>query len=187
MRIVYGKLFAVAAVDGEQNKDRDGDGEHLGPVLNGLYQGDALHAAQGDVHGNDGADQYHARPVGQAGEDVRQRGSSALHLRHGVEEPDEQHEHDGNFAEYRRVEAAFGEIRDRVGAEPSQGPRDEQKQKQVSARVTDRVPKRVVTDTHHHAGHAHERCGAEVFAGDGGGVPADGDGPAGNEEVLGGL
>src|SRR5206468_1387345 len=66
-------------------------------------------------------------------------------------------------------------------------PGDKQEQEQIPAGVTDRIPERVVTARHHHAGHAHERGGAEVFTGDGAGVPADGDRPAGDKKIVGGL
>ena len=143
-RFVQREVFPVTAIDRHQHEDRHGDGEHLDPVLDRLHQRDALHAAERDVERDDRAHHHHAHPVRQAGENVGQRRARAFHLRHRVEEPDEQHEADGDLAEHRRVVAALGEVRNRVGPEAPQRPGDEQQQEQIAARVTDRIPQRVV-------------------------------------------
>jgi hypothetical protein len=139
-------MVAVETIDRHEHEDRHGDGEHLDPILHRLHERDALHAAERDVERDDRADEHDARPVGQAGEDVGERDARALHLRHGVEEPDEQHEADGDLAEERRVEPALGEIGNRVGAEATQRPGDEEQQEQITAGVTHRIPQRVVAD-----------------------------------------
>ena len=185
--LVGGEVLLVLADDRGEDEDREGDGEDLEPILEGLDQRDALHAAERDVEGDDRAHDHDAGPIRQAGEDVSERGARALHLGHGVEEADEEHEADRDLAEHRRIIAALGEVRDGVGAEAAQRARDEEQQEEVTARVADGIPERVVTGGHHHAGHAHEGRGGEVFARDGGGVPADGDRAARDEEVAGAL
>ena len=185
--LVDGEVLLVMADDRGEHEDRQGDGEDLEPILESLDQRDALHAAERDVEGDDRAHDHDAGPIGQAGEDVGERGARALHLGHGVEEADEEHEADRDLAEHRRIITALGEVGDGVGAEAAQRTGDEEQQEEVAARVADGIPERVVTRGHHHAGHAHEGSGGEVFARDGGGVPADGDRAARDEEVAGAL
>ena len=175
------------ADDGSDHKDRHGDREDLEPILEGLDERDAFHATERDVERDDGTDHDDPDGVVQAREDVGERRASALHLRHRVEEANEEHEADRNLAEDGRVVAAFGEVRDGVGAEPTQWTRDEEQQEEVAARVANRIPQRIVAIEHHHASDAHERRGGEVFARDGRGVPADGHRAARDEEVAGAL
>ena len=186
-RLVRPQVRAVETVNRRQHEDRHADREHLDPVLHGLHERDALHAAERDVERDHRADEHDARPVGHAGENVRERDARALHLRHRVEKPDEQHEAHGDLAKERRVEPALGEIRDRVRAEAAQGPGDEQQEKKITARITHRVPQRVVAGGHHHARDAHERGGGKIFAGDGRRVPTNRNRATGHEEVAGGL
>ena len=166
-------LSVVEANDGHQHENRHTNREHFYPILDCLHEGDALHAAERDVEGDHCADEHDADPVRETWENVGEGDARALHLRHGVKETDEEDEADGDFTEERRVKPALGEIGDRVGTEATQGACDEEQEKQVSAGVTHRIPQRIVAGGHDHAGDAHEGRGGEVFAGDGGGVPAD--------------
>ena len=181
------EVLLVMADDGGQHEDRDSDGEDLEPILEGLDERDALHAAERHVEGDNRAHDDDANGIVQAGEDVGERGAGAFHLGHGVEEADEEHEADGDLTEHRRVIAAFGEVRDGVGTEATQRAGDEEQEEEVAARVTYGIPERVVAVEHHHTRDAHEGRGGKVFARDGGGVPADGDRAARDEEVAGAL
>ena len=150
----------VVANDGGDDEDRYGDGEDLEPILEGLDERDAFHATERDVQGDDGTDHDDPDGVVQAREDVGERGAGALHLRHGVEEANEEHEADRDLTEDGRVVAAFGEVRDGVGAETTQRARDEEQQEEVATSVANRIPQRIVAIEHHHASDAHEgRCG----------------------------
>src|SRR5688500_17904645 len=125
-------MFAVKSVNAHEDEDGDGDGEHFEPVLKGLDEGDAFHAAEGDVEGDDGADEDYARPIGKAGEDVGERDAGAFHLGHGVEKSDEKDEADGDFAEERRIESAFGEIGNGVSAEAAERSGDEEEEEEIA-------------------------------------------------------
>ena len=166
-------LGVVEPDDGHEHENRHADREHFYPILECLHEGDALHTAERDVEGDHCADEHDADPVRETWENVGEGDARALHLRHRVEKSDEEDETHGDFTEERRVKPALGEIGDRVGTEATQGACDEEQEKQVSAGVTHRIPQRVVAGGHDHAGDAHEGRGGEVFAGDGGGVPAD--------------
>src|SRR5205823_4903567 len=124
-----------------------------------------LHATKSDVKSYDRADQNDTDPVRQSWEYIGESRPCPFHLRHRVEKPDEEDKDDRNLSKDRRIEPALGEIRNGVCSKPAQWTGDEQKQKQITARVTNRIPKRVIARTHHHPCDSHERGGAQVFAG----------------------
>ena len=184
---IRAKMFAVAAVNAHQDKDGDRDGEHFGPVLEGLDEGDAFHAAQGNVERDDGADHDDASPVGKTGKDVGESGACTFHLRHGVEEADEQDKADRDLSKESGIISTFSKIRNGVSAETPEWSRDEKQEEEITARVADRIPEGVIAGAHYHRGDAHETRGGKIFSGNGGSVPADRDGTSRDEEIAGGL
>ncbi|GAA3243174.1 hypothetical protein GCM10020256_67680 [Streptomyces thermocoprophilus] len=59
---------AVGLPGGDEEEGGDEQGGEFQPVLEGLDEGDAAHAAGGDGRGDDGGDDDPAEPVGRPGE-----------------------------------------------------------------------------------------------------------------------
>ena len=178
--------------------------------MEGLHEGDALHAPEGHVQGDHGPDHHDPGPIGKplqgrsVGtvrsqeleecsakidllEDVGEGRACPFHLGHRVEESDEKDEHDSDLAEERGVVSAFGKVGDRIGTETPQRSGDEEQQEQVPTGIAHRVPQRIITAGHHHAGYPHERGGRKVFSGNGRRIPPHGHTSTGDEEIGGAL
>lgn len=182
-RFLEGVPGCSVALPGEdQEEGGDEQRGELQPVLEGLHEGDAAHAAGRDGGDHDDGHDQSAERVGCAGEDG-QRESCALELGQQVQPADADDE-GSREASYRvRGEAGLGEVGEGVGAGAAQRGGDEQQEDQVSGRVADRVPEHVGALHEDRAGDAQERGRGEVFAADGGRVEAGADGAGGDVEV----
>lgn len=177
---------AVAQPGSDQEEHRHQQRGELEPVLEGLDEGDAAHAARRDRAGDDDGDDEPADPFGRAGEDL-QRQARPLELRQQVEPADADDEQAGQTPHPGRFEAGLGEVGERVRAGAAQRGGDEDQQHQVSGGVTDGVPQHVGALEQDEPGDAEEGGGGEVFAADGGGVEAGPHGAGGDVEVGGGA
>jgi len=104
----------------EQGNGRDGDSGEFQAVLEGLHEGDPLHAPACDRRCNHQPQHHHADPA-RAAEGDLQRDTSALELGEEVEAADQENHHGRGLAQRRRVETALGEIGDGVGPNRRRG------------------------------------------------------------------
>jgi hypothetical protein len=87
-RFLEGVAGGAVALPGEDEEEGgDEEGGEFEPVLEGLYEGDAAHAARGDGGDHDGRDDHPAEPLGRSGEHG-QRQPGALELGQQVEPAD---------------------------------------------------------------------------------------------------
>ncbi|CAM5690368.1 hypothetical protein SVIOM74S_09475 [Streptomyces violarus] len=186
-RLVEGVAGGSVALPGEdQEQGGDQQGGEFQPVLEGLDEGDAAHAAGGDGGGHDDGDDHSAEPVGRPGQH-RQGQSGALELGQQIQPAHADDEGTGQPPYGLGGEAGLGEVGKRVGAGAAQRGGDEEEQDQVAGGVADRVPEHVGALHQHEARYAQEGGGGEVLAADGGGVEAGADGAGGDVEVGGGA
>ncbi|GKQ35395.1 hypothetical protein ALMP_19380, partial [Streptomyces sp. A012304] len=186
-RFLEGVPGGSVALPGEdQEEGGDEEGGELQPVLEGLHEGDAAHAARGDGHGDDDGDDHPAEGVGRPGEDG-ERQPRALELRQQIEPADADDEGAREPSYRLGGEAGLGEVGEGVGAGAAQRGGDEKEQHQVAGGVADRVPEHVRALHQDQARDAEEGRRGEVLAADGGRVEAGADGPGGDVEVRGGA
>ena len=158
-----------AEVDDEQ-AGRDRDREHLDPELKGLDVGDAAHAADGHVDGDDRRHQDDADPVGRAGHDS-ERQAGPLELGQQIEPADEEHDRRGQRTDAGAAQPRLREVGNRVGAKAPQRGRDEQQQGQIAGGEAERLPQGAGPELHLQAGNPQKARRRQVLARDRRGVP----------------
>ncbi len=149
--------------DHDQEERGDGERGDLEPVLERLHQGDAFHATAGDPQRHDDTEHDDADPLGSPESDLKGQ-PCAFELRQQVEAADDEHGAGGRPAQLRRLQTPFGEVRDRVGAEPAERCGDGDEEDQIAGRVPDGVPKGAETFEHGQPRNPEKGGGGQVLA-----------------------
>src|SRR5690606_21634788 len=124
-RLVEGVAGCSVALPGEDQKQGgDEQGGEFEPVLEGLDEGDAAHAAGGDDGGDDDGDAHPAEPVGRAGQHGEGE-SGALEPGQQVEPADADDERPRQPAHRLGGQPGLGEVGEGVGAGAAQRGGDE--------------------------------------------------------------
>lgn len=186
-RFVEGTAGCAVALPGQDEEEGgDEEGGELEPVLEGLDEGDAAHAARGDDDDDHDRHDDPAERCGRPGEHG-QREPRALELGQQVEPAHADDERPREPPHRLGGEAGLGEVGQGVGAGAAQRGGDEEQQQEVSGGVADRVPEHVGALGEHEPRDAEEGGGGEVLAADRCGVEAGADGAGGDVEVGGGA
>lgn len=136
------------------------------PVLEGLDEGDAAHAACRDRPGDDDGHDQSAHPVGCAGEDL-QGEARALELGQEIEPADTDDEEAGEPAHGGGLQPGLGEVGEGVGPGTAEGRSHQYQQDEVAGGVSHRIPEHVRPLEQHQPRDAEEGRGGEVLTADG--------------------
>ena len=155
--------------DHEGDEGEQEHGTEQDPELDQLVDGGGLHAAHGDVGGDDQRDDddgFFIAYVQEQSHDL----ARAEHLRSHVEERDEEHAHHAENARALGVESFGNEVGHGVASELSERTCQEQEQGDIAHKESQGIDDAVESEEEGHAGDTQERGCGQVVRGDGRGV-----------------